>query len=123
MTDELPNVSDLQELPCRMPFVYRLLFWLLIVDVFILTAWMWTAAARMWELMKADISISGTGFSILLLEYHIMLLLLTVFGQIMQTIWRTSGSSVVFPTVIVLCAVSLHMTAFQASILLETISG
>lgn len=102
-----------------MPQGYRMLFWLLIVDILLLTLWVWILAYSAVVKTRAGMWFPVEDFRLLMLGYHGLLFMLSLIGWGMQTIWQKINTLALFPVSLVLGVLSLHVAAFQMFVLMQ----
>jgi hypothetical protein len=112
------NKADGAQDYMRMPLVYILLFWVLIIDVVVMTALVWMIAFKTVAIAEKGALIPIEQFNWLLMGYHVMLLIWSLVAYLMQVAWRTTAAMALYPTAMVLCNLSLHVMLAQIVFLL-----
>jgi len=117
MNPEGPQQPVTPQAPQPMPIGYRLFFWLMILDILLLTGFVWLDAMKAAAMLKAGMSVPADLLSRALLSYHFSLFVLTLIAYGLQQAWRAMGTMLMFPTAFVVCALELHVIAAQISTL------
>jgi hypothetical protein len=103
----------------RMPKVYRILFWVIIIDLLVLTGWVWWTVFDAMSRARDGIWFSFEDFRLLLMGYHVLLLLVTIIGWIMQVAWQKLEYMALFPVSMILGTLALHVAAIQMSLIVH----
>jgi hypothetical protein len=96
--------------PRKMPVGFRLYFWLLIIEVTFLTAYVWFQAIGAWLSVNSGQEFPVGDFARIFLAYHIILLLWSLVAYMMQAVWRLMGTFALFPVCLTICVLSLNVT-------------
>jgi hypothetical protein len=101
----------------KMPVGYRLFFWLMIIDIVLLTGFVWLNVIQTIIGLKAGVAFPSPDFSSALMTYHAFLFILSLVAYYMQVTWRTLGSMSAYPTVFAISVLLLHVLAAQVGLL------
>lgn len=99
-----------------MPKGLRILFWLIILDLLLLTAWVWLLAFRGISLLRSGFWVDMRSFGSLMMGYHILLLVVTTIGWGLQITWRTRGETALYLHAMVIGMLSLNIAALQLTL-------
>ena len=104
----------------KMPLGYRILFGVISIGILGLTVWVWIMAVL--TIVQENMGVwVPDDFRRLFMGYHIIMLLIALVGWGMQTHWRRSGTLELFPTAIVIGALSLIAATIQLFALFRAI--
>jgi len=102
-----------------MPARYRILFWIVYIDLISITLWVWWMAFKVIPVVRSDIFFPLDQFRHLVTGYHAMLLAITFTGWAMQATWYRMGILSLFVPAIIAGTLWLNMAAFKLWVLLS----
>jgi hypothetical protein len=118
-TASCTDVSETDGAAPRLPIGYRILFWVVIVELMGLTVFVWTMVFRAAALAGHGYAVPYNEFGRLLVGYHFLLMFWLCLAWIMQMVWRLMGTLGLFPVALVIGAGSLHIAVFQLAWMLQ----
>jgi len=102
-----------------MPPGYRLLLWIIILDLLAATTWVWVTAFRFLALLRDGSWVPIIDeFGRMMMGYHVILLITTLAGWAMQIAWRRYGATGLFVPALILGTLSTDMAAIQLTLIL-----
>jgi len=107
--------------PTLMPLKFRIFSWLVVIVIFMITAWVWLLA---WQLKTIDDTgawVPTNQFAMIFLGYHIIMLFVSFVGWFMQTYWHRDEILVLFPLALVIGTISLLLAAVQLTFLVDMV--
>jgi hypothetical protein len=108
-----PDEINLKATLPKMPLGLRLLSWLLTLDAVAVTAYVWYLIVLVMTHGKYIDMFQAHVFFPLLIGYHLLLLLWTLLGNVMQSAWRSTGSVSLFPVAFTVSALFLDIAALE----------
>ena len=105
-----------------MPLKFRIFSWLVVIVVFMTTAWVWLLAWQIKTLNDTGAWVPYNQFTMLLLGYHIIMLVVSFIGWFTQEFWHRDEILVLFPLALVLGTISLLIAAMQLTLLVDMAS-
>jgi hypothetical protein len=113
--DKLPEYTGED---IKMPTGYRILLWILLLDIFALTGCVWVMAYNAVMKIQMGVWFPLDEFGLLMFGYHVLLFFISLIGFGMQTVWKNTNTLVLYPLAMILGVLALNMGAFQLAILL-----
>jgi hypothetical protein len=83
------------------------------VYLVLLTVWVWIMVFQAISKAREGVWFSYDDFRLLLLGYHMLLLLITMIGWIMQSTWRYYTYLALFPASLLIGTIALSASALQ----------
>lgn len=96
-----------------MPFGYRILLWIIIVNMVIAVLVVWSMAFVILRQYQNYEVIQVWDFRILLVGFHIIFLTLSLIGWQMQLTWHRLGDMMLYPYAMVIGTLMLNAAAVQ----------
>jgi hypothetical protein len=113
--------SEIQPAPRRMPRRFAILFWIIIANMILTALVVWGMAFFIVERVKMGQWVQLRDFRTLMMGFHIILLIMSLMGWHMQTMWNRIGDMIMYPHAMVIGSVMLDVAAIKLAIL--TFSG
>ena len=107
----------------KMSLGYKLLFWIIAFLMLGLTVWVWFIAFSIGPILERGEYFPIDDFSRLLMGYHILLLLVSIIGWIMQITWQKMRILALFPLAMVVGVVTLMIAALKLSLVYYFFGG
>ncbi len=115
-SDKLPDDDSGRVIPVG----FRIIFWLIGIGIFGLTAWIWVMALI--TIIRENLGVWVPGdFRRLFMGYHIIMLIVALIGWVMQIHWNRHRKMELFPVAIIIGILSMIAAAVQMAVIFYNI--